>query len=417
MDLENGLLKWIGFFDAACLYYVVQLGRAVIISLGMLALILVFRKTVLKNRIFLRGAVWSILLLAPFMGKLRAIYETKLGVRLLYYWQDICGKHRWIPWIYILGMVFTALWIVGKRRRLKRTVRSMDRTELLGTEIAISDYAVSPFITGVFRPVIVMPEIMLRSMPEKELKVILMHEQLHIRLGHLLYFGLWDILRVLLWINPLLQLCTGLFHSDMEDICDRVTMQKGRNSGYIYGNLLLKSMQMITGKQKGIESSAAFAGERNYRKVKRRMEQVAAFKPYSSSKARLFAAGLCCTVVFAFTAVMKFSYPKYTPFDTIQLYNRTGQKVLAEDSDELREAVKIGRDKVYINRKKLDGILEKQNVEEEIVFLFWGGYMKMPGIGGGGDGIFVEYKEGEENLELPYISSDTDPASWLFKRL
>ncbi len=46
---------------------------------------------------------------------------------------------------------------------------------------------------------------------------------------------------------------------DMEDICDRVTIQKGGSTAYEYGQVLLKSVKLL--KAEGVEISAAFAGE------------------------------------------------------------------------------------------------------------------------------------------------------------
>ncbi|TGY98237.1 hypothetical protein E5329_00165 [Petralouisia muris] len=47
---------------------------------------------------------------------------------------------------------------------------------------------------------------------------MILHEKIHIRLGHLWFYFLWDLLRCLLWPNPFLTLCTGYFRQDLEDI-------------------------------------------------------------------------------------------------------------------------------------------------------------------------------------------------------
>lgn len=417
MTLEEFFVRWIGFLDAAFIYYVILLGRAAVISTVMLAVIAGLRKTILKNTVFLRGTVWSILLLAPFMGKMKCIYETKLGVRSLLWWQSVCCNHRWIPGLYVAGMLIAALMIFQKRRVLKREVQSLERMQFHEYEIAVNELAVSPFTTGLIHPVIVVPEVMLNSMSDEELEMILLHERIHIRLGHLWCFWLWDILRILLWANPLLHVCSRWFRADLEDICDRVTMQTGHQTAYAYGSLLLKSIQMLKGEKKGLEYFAAFAGERQYINMKQRMERVVAFKPYNRSRAFAFAIGCSGLFIVAFTSIIHISYPRYTNYNTVQIYNRTGNQILAADCEALREAIQIGDKAVYIDRKKLDRILKEQNVNEEMFLVYWGGFSKIPGVGGGGNGIFVDYTEQEGNLVVPYVDNDRDFITWLFKYL
>lgn len=417
MALQDFLVRWIGFFDMAFAYYVIQLGRAVFISAAMLAVIGFLRKTMLKNTVFLRGAAWSILLLAPFMGKMKCIYETRLGMRLLFWWQGICANHRWMPSVYIAGMVITGVVVFHKRRKLKQEVRNLQRLRFHDYVIAVSGLKISPFTTGLLHPVIVVPGMMLNRMSDEELEMILLHERVHIRLGHLWCFLLWDILRILLWANPFLHICTGWFKEDLEDICDRVTMQKGKQTSYSYGSLLLKCIRMLGNENKNMKYLAAFTGEKQYAGIRRRMERVAAFKPYSRLRALVFAVGCSVLLVVGFTTVIHISYPRYTDYDTVCLYNRTGSRILVADCEELREAVQIGTGKVYVDRKKLDRIFQEKNVDEDMFFVYWGGFSKLPGVGGGGNGIFVDYTEQDGDMVVPYIDNDTDLVTWLFKYL
>ncbi len=83
----------------------------------------------------------------------------------------------------------------------------------------------------------------------------------------------------------------------------------------------------------------------------------------------------------------------------------------------LRDAIQIGKKEIYINREKIDHIFSERNIEEEIFFLFFGGYSKIPGFGGGGNGVFVEYEEQEGDLVIPYIDDNSDWRNRLFKYL
>ncbi|MDE6759453.1 MAG: M56 family metallopeptidase [Lachnospiraceae bacterium] len=418
MTLVTCLVSGIGFLDAAIMYYVIQLGRAVQISVVMLAVIFLLRKVLIKrNMVFFRGILWSILLLAPFMGKMRWIYETRIGVKLLFYWQNICSMNRLIPYVYVMGMMVMGTWIYYKRKRLKQAVKSFDEVELQGIKIAVSDYAVSPFTMGLIRPVIVVPRIMLENMSDEELRIILLHERVHIRLGHLWCFWLWDILRVLLWADPFLHICTKWFRADMEDICDKVTIQKGQQSAYFYGCLLIKSIRMLKNEPVVLEPSAAFAGEKQYMNIKYRMEHVAAYKPYSSHGIFMFAAVCGFTLVLSLLAVIHISYPRYTEQNYLQIYNQNGTRVLVDNSEILQEAIQIGKKEIYINKEKIDHIFAERNIEEEMFFLFFGGYSKIPGFGGGGNGVFVKYEGQEGDLVIPYIDGDSDWRNRLLKYL
>ena len=51
---------WISFFHMGAAYYAIQLVRCTLISFAVFMVVLLLRKTLLKNRVFLKGALWSI---------------------------------------------------------------------------------------------------------------------------------------------------------------------------------------------------------------------------------------------------------------------------------------------------------------------------------------------------------------------
>ena len=405
------------FVNACAVYIVVKLGRAVQISIVMSVMILFLRKTVLRKNIFGKGIIWSLLLLTPFTGKLTLYYETTAGARLFLWWQILCADFPWLPWLYIAGMVGTGSYIFYKRKKLKCFVKGMERTDVGGVKVYVSEMAVSPFTEGPIHSRIVVPKMMLEHLGEAELDMILLHEKLHIRLGHLWFYFLWDVLRILLWLNPFLTLCIKNFHADIEDICDRVSIQKGQHTAYSYGSLLLKSIRMLKAENKILEASAAFAGEMEFQNVRQRMERIVNFKPYKQITARCFIVGCGMILISAFWGIRTFSYPRYTPYKEIQIYNQTGTEVLVSDSPKLRNAIQIGEKDVYVDREALDIIFKEKGIESDIFFVYFGGFSKLPGIGGGGNGIFIDYLEDEQNLTVPYIDEESDIFMLIFKYL
>ena len=184
-----------------------------------------------------------------------------------------CG----VAYCYLLGMVISGVFIFRQRRKLHRQINSMEQWAI-GKKVYISEMPVTPFTIGVFHSKVVVPKVMKDTFEAEELQAVLLHEKTHIRLGHLWFYLLWDVLCMVLWLNPLLTYCMGYLKEDMEDICDRVTIQKGGGNSYEYGQLLLKSIKLLKAENMGI--SATFVGEKDYQDLKRRVIKVAGYKPY-----------------------------------------------------------------------------------------------------------------------------------------
>ena len=70
----------IQFSNSCAVYYVVQLVRCVLLSFVVFACVLILRKTALKNKVFLKGALWSLFIPVLFVGKMKFFYENGIGV-------------------------------------------------------------------------------------------------------------------------------------------------------------------------------------------------------------------------------------------------------------------------------------------------------------------------------------------------
>lgn len=230
----------ISFLNLAAIYYVIQILKCVQISFVIFAFVFLLRKTLLKNKVFLKGTLWSLFLPVLFVGKIKFFYEDTIGAILFSWWARICQIHVWINWVYLCGVFLYAARLFYKKRKLKKLVAGMEKREVEGTFIYVTKMPVTPSTIGIFRPKIIMPEVILKEYDQKDLHTILLHEKTHIQLGHLLFYFLWDILRVILWLNPFLTIGTRYFREDMEEICDFVTIQRSQRKAYTYGQLLLR---------------------------------------------------------------------------------------------------------------------------------------------------------------------------------
>ncbi|MCH5333693.1 MAG: M56 family metallopeptidase [Agathobacter sp.] len=405
--------RW--FFDQCSAYFSIQLGRCVLFSFLALGLVLVLRHSILKEKIFLKGLLWSIFLLVPFVGKLELFYNNTLMCRLFLWWNNCCIEYPAIRYGYLLGVMISGALIFRQHRKLHRQINSMEQRIIDGKKVYISEMPVTPFTIGVLRSKIVVPKVMKDTFETEELQAVLLHERTHIRLGHLWFYLLWDILRMLLWLNPLLTYCMGYFKEDMEEICDRVTIRNGSSTSYEYGQVLLKSVKLLKAENMGM--SAAFVGEKDYRDLKRRITKVADYKPYQK-----IGAVTLCSMGFLFLAGMfllirGISYPKYIEWADIGLVNEAGEYYNLAGSDTLEQAFRTDGQYVYIDRWAFGDVLRENGVDDDMdgFWLGFGTYTKLPGIGAVPNGIYVDYSGTESELVIPYVNGKDSLYDYIFK--
>ena len=405
--------RW--FLYQCSVYFSVQLGRCVLFSFAALGIVLVLRCSILKEKIFLKGILWSIFLLVPFVGKLELFYNNILMRRLFLWWNNICIKYSAIGYCYLLGVVISGVFIFRQHRKLQKQISGMEQRTIDGKKVYISEMPVTPFTIGVFHSKIVVPKVMKDTFETEELQAVLLHERTHIRLGHLWFYLLWDILRMLLWLNPLLTYCMGYFREDMEDICDRVTIQKGSSTAYEYGQVLLKSIKLLKAENMGM--SATFAGEKDFRDLKHRITEVAEYKPY-----RKIGTAFLCMVCLLFLAGMfmlirEASYPKYIESADVGLVNEAGEYFTLAKNDTLEQAFRTDGQYVYLDRPAFQDVLRENGVDEDMdsFWLGFGTYAKLPGIGAVPNGIYVDYSGIETELVIPYVNREDCFFEYIFK--
>lgn len=390
---DNGIC----FFNLCAVYYVIQLVRCALFSFVVFAFVFTLRKTVLKNKVFLKGALWSLFIPVLFVGRMKFFYENRIGAKLFTSWTGICMNHIWICWLYLCVVLLYIACLRHRRKELKRMVAGMEKRKVDGAVIYATKTPVTPFTIGVFSPKIVMPEVILKEYDKKEIQTILLHEKTHIRLGHLLFYLLWDILRVLLWLNPFLAVGTKYFREDMEEICDFVTIKRSEGKAYAYGQILLKSMTILQAESEDFNMYATFTGNKEYQSVRQRVIRIAGYKSYKAVVAVgiLVAAMLCAAGAVYWT--QKGSYDRCNQHDSIVVYDmETGTELIA-DGEALREAVSYDENYIYIKPETFQELIKNSTVSREYICFYVGGYYKLPGIGASGGGC--------EYLETGYLEN------------
>lgn len=415
--MEMELDKAIHFLIFCAYYYTLQFVRCVMVSFAVFTVVIILRKTILKNKVFLKGALWALFIPVLFVGRLRFFDENRIGWILSAWWKMVTINHVWICWLYLgVALLYAAL-LFCKRRKLKNLVAGMEKRELEGTFIYVTGIPVTPSTVGVFRPRIVMPEVILKEYDREEIQTILLHEKTHIRLGHLLFYLLWDILRVLLWLNLLLTIGTKYFREDMEEICDWVTIQRSQGKAYTYGQMLLKSMRLLQAEIEDFNMFPTFAGDKEYRNTRQRVTRIAGYKPYRRMTtivavvvAVLFAAG-------AAVWIHNLSYDRNIELDDVLAYGYENDAVTFVDySDELSRMISYDDSYVYVDREAFEDFLFENNASGDIYIVF-GGYIKLPGIGGYGYSCLYESETEEKIVRIPYDNHEDDWYTKLYKIL
>ena len=405
--------SWIGsLLDFSAAYYTTQLVRCAAFSFVLIGLVMLLRKMLFSRRTFIRGLLWSSFLLIPFLGKLKLFYENKAVVRITGRITHGTMTCLWADRIYMAGILIAAVCIFGKRLRLRKSVAGMEKVSLDNMQVRITDMNVTPFTVGLLKPKIVIPKVVWGSYSQDELKAVVQHERTHIRLGHL-WFGLaWDILRCLLWVNPLLTICQKQFRADLEDICDRVCIQSSGKPAHEYGMVLLKTLKLLRSGTEGTPPAVTYAGEKEFADMKRRMGEIAGFRPYRKRMCMGAAAIASLIIVIMLLAVHSHSYARYSNDENILVYEYAdGQSTVISNNDSsIQQMISYDDSYVYVDSEAFEDFLEENNAEGEVWIVF-GGFYKLPGLTGIAESCIYENNSEDEVVRIPYESITDD---WYF---
>ncbi len=397
--------SWIGsLLDFCAAYYTTQLVRCAAFSFVLIGLVMLLRKIFFSERTFLRGMSWALFLVIPFLGRLKMFYENAAVLKATWRITAVTASWLWGDRIYMAGILVTAICIFGKRIRLQRTVSGMEKVMFENVRIYVTDMNITPFTVGLLKPKIVLPKVMADSYSKDELKSVIQHEQTHIRLGHLWFGFAWDMLRCLLWINPLLTVFQKHFRADMEDICDRVCIQSSRRTAHEYGMVLLKTLKLLSSESETAPPTVTYAGEREFADMKRRMGEIAGFRPYRKKLCVGMVATAFLMIAAMLLAVHTHSYARCNESRDILVGNYDGEpQVISYDTEELSQMISYDDRYVYVERQAFEDFLEENNAEGEIWIVF-GGFYKLPGLAGIAESCIYESSSKDRIIQIPYES-------------
>jgi beta-lactamase regulating signal transducer with metallopeptidase domain len=127
---------------------------------------------------------------------------------------------------------------------LARVAREMECSRHVGLRLTAA--LVSPFLTRVIRPVILLPERMTAPERSGELEGVLAHELAHVRGNDLVWLLLARGLSCVLWFHPLSWRLAGAHAHACEEVCDAVAAQYVGGAPAYSGMLARVALELMT---------------------------------------------------------------------------------------------------------------------------------------------------------------------------
>jgi len=107
--------------------------------------------------------------------------------------------------------------------------------------VLLSREVQSPAVTGLFRPLLILPADFLRDFDQKERHLILLHELFHLKRCDLPANWILFVLQALHWCNPVVWFAFGRLRADRERACDSAVLSASNEDRRgVYGHTLLK---------------------------------------------------------------------------------------------------------------------------------------------------------------------------------
>ncbi|MBU2604539.1 MAG: hypothetical protein KKC43_01430 [Alphaproteobacteria bacterium] len=111
-------------------------------------------------------------------------------------------------------------------------------------QIATSLISNGPLVTGLFRPIVLLPAWFEADYDDAQQRAALAHELTHVKRGDLWALQLAELFVACLWFNPLAYLARRAFRTDQEAACDSDVLRCGAASPHAYGSTLLKAVRI-----------------------------------------------------------------------------------------------------------------------------------------------------------------------------
>jgi murein DD-endopeptidase MepM/ murein hydrolase activator NlpD len=163
--------------------------------------------------------------------------------------------------LWLVGVVAVGAVVVGRRRRYGRVIRAAEPVRDAGVRavaeawrerfgvrrsvrLVTSGELGTPFTSGSVRPVIYLPDAVLRHEDSAVVESVIGHEMAHIKRWDDLQLILQLIVSVLYFFNPVAWLAAGRMREESERICDALVLSHGALAPATYGRSMLAVVRL-----------------------------------------------------------------------------------------------------------------------------------------------------------------------------
>lgn len=181
----------------------------------------------------------------PINRQIQISYMTEEGEKGLGIW-ELCA------YVWVAGMLLLLGYFVWSWYDLRKKVAMAVPEHKCGEKVYLCDAISSPFLMGIVRPRIYLPQ----GMAEETIPYVIAHEKAHKRRKDYLSKWIASLFLIVYWFHPLIWVSYILFSRDIEFACDeKVIHEMGTEHKKNYSNALLKC---AVGKRSGFWCPAAF---------------------------------------------------------------------------------------------------------------------------------------------------------------
>lgn len=192
--------------------------------------------------------------------------------------------------VYFAGLCILLLYCLGNWRLFQRRLRSL---EISGEEkcgsacrMIVAKEIKEPFVSGIFKTVIYLPQ----GLPKEQQEMVLAHELVHVRRGDHLIKPIAFAGVCLHWFNPFVWAAFHFMERDMEISCDEAVLKR---AGYENKKTYADTLLYLSGEQGKMNCPIAF-GEKS---VKTRIKNVIRLKKTKNYITAFAAAVVACAAV------------------------------------------------------------------------------------------------------------------------
>ena len=230
-----------------------------LLPLSFVLLTLLLLRPYLLNKLGARTlyALWCLvpLLLLCFVQPLQLSSTGSLAVMQVYQVglqqaeQQFSGDSLML-WLWFAGVALFVVALLRSQLQLNNEKATAKSVDLKATGFKsdlpclLSDKAQGPYISGVFKPEIVLPADFFQRFSPTQQQLIIQHEHTHWRRGDLLCNLLALSVLMLFWFNPLCWLAYKAYRQDQELACDALVLASAATADKIaYGKALLSNSE------------------------------------------------------------------------------------------------------------------------------------------------------------------------------